>query len=135
MKATHRQFKSAARGTVRSSSDWDGKTLVQVYNDLRLTLSPKDALGFTRQIRDNRLYALVASNNGLHTSQEAAFTWLLEAHVGFYEAARRVYGNNVPKHITDAYNEARRRNAWRILNQQHRRDVLRAYGPDYDYGC
>jgi hypothetical protein len=118
--ATHRQFKSAARGTVRSSSGWDGKTLVQVFRDLRdeLGYTYAEALEVTRQIRNNRLYAMVADGDGLHTSEETAFLWLLDSGVGPAEAVRRVWDQNAPECVWRAYAQA-----WSRLNWEHRQEL------------
>lgn len=115
MNATERQLKSAARGTVNSSSDWDGMTLVQVYTALRSQgYSHKVAQQTTRQIKENRIWAMTQTE-GQHVSKDQALVWFLEAHVSPSEALRRVYGTNVPQWAQNAVYAA-----WSKLNAEHR---------------
>lgn len=114
MKATERQLKSAARGTVTSSSDWDGKTLVQVYNNLReMGVAHGPALALVEGIKDNRIWAMTESLP--HVSKNQALVWLLEAHVDSYEAVRRVYGPNYPKRVYEVVEAV-----WSKRNAEHR---------------
>lgn len=121
MKATERQLKSAARGTVTSSSDWDGKTLAQVYNDLRgMGVEHKPAMELVEAMKDNRIWAMTGSQI-LHISKDQALVWLLEAHVDSYEAVRRVYGENYPKRVYEAIEAV-----WSKLNAEHRQELADA---------
>ena len=113
MNANKWQLKAAAKGTVTTSSGWDGMTLVEVYNTIRKQTSAAGAMQLTNNIRDNRLHAM--DSDTPHISQDQAFTWLLQAHVAPSEALRQVYGANVPQWAQKAVEAA-----WSKLNAEHR---------------
>lgn len=109
------QLKAAVTGTVPTSSDWDGKSLGEIYLTLRKQgVANQTALDVVEAIKDNRFWAMDGSQIQ-HISQDQALVWLLEAYVDSYEAVRRVYGANYPKGVYEVVEAV-----WSKRNAEHR---------------
>lgn len=110
------QLKAMVTGKkLTTSSDWDGKSLGEIYLTLRKQgVANQAALDVIEAIKDNRLWAMTGSQIP-HVSKDQALVWLLEAHVAPYEALRRVYGANVPQWAQNAVEAV-----WSKLNAEHR---------------
>lgn len=109
------QLKAAVTGTATTNSDWDGKSLGEIYLTLRRQGDThRTALDLVKAIKADRLWAMDGSQIP-HVSQDQALVWLLEAHVDSYEAVRRVYGENCPKRVYEVVEAV-----WSKRNAEHR---------------
>lgn len=109
------QLKAAVKGTVTSGSDWDGKSLGEIYLTLRKQgVANQAALDVVAAIKDNRLYVQMSSPYR-HIGPDAAFAWLVESGVNPYTAARQVWGMCIPKDVYQAIEGVASK-----LNAEHR---------------
>ncbi len=96
------QLKAAVTGKVTSGSDWDGKSLGEIYLTLRKQgATNRGALEVVAAIKDNRLYVQTTSPYR-HIGPDQAFAWLVESGISPYTAARRVWGYSIPKDVWQA---------------------------------